>query len=268
MSASALRDFHGWELAVAILAAAFVQVGAGFALRAANLAQANVGEIDKGGEVPVKVIPVVDLESPLLKLGSKKRAVLPDMWKIKPPRVHVEEKAFASTKAEKTEEAIPKDDVKMAPADAEPPPEDAEVVKDTDLEITEETDAGELAMAEEGSELGSKDGTEIDPLKGRAVDQYRQRLSSFLSAGFIVTGSGLPDEELTKIRVNGSVQLSGLTVTGFTLSPSGNATFDARATQTLQSKVGQQVPPPPENYPDILQGSVSVSFGCPPNKCN
>jgi hypothetical protein len=254
VSASALRDFQGWELAVAILAAVFVQVGAGFALRAANLAQANIGEIDKGGEVPVKVIPVIDLESPLLKLGSKKRAVLPDMWKIKPPRVHVEEKAFASTKAEKTEEAIPKDDVKMAPADADPPPE--------------ETDAGELAMAEEGSELGSKDGTEVDPLKGRAVDQYRQRLSSFLSAGFIVTGSGLPDEELTKIRVNGSVQLSGLTVTGFTLSPSGNATFDQRATQTLQSKVGQQVPPPPENYPDILQGTVSVSFGCPPNKCN
>jgi hypothetical protein len=268
VTASVWRDFEGWELGVALLAALFVQVGAGFALHAANMANAAMPEIDKGAEVPVKVTPVIDMDSPLLKLGSKKRAVLPDVWKIKPPRVHVEEKTYASTKAEKTEEAIPDKDIEMAPADAEAPPPDAEIVKETDQEITEEADAGELAMDEEGSELGTKEGTETDPLKARAVDQYRARLAGFFQGGFRVTGTGLSQEELTKIGVPANVQLSGLTVSGFSISPSGNAAFDAAATAALQSKVGQQIPPPPENYPDILQAAVNVTFRCGKDVCN
>ena len=48
---------------------------------------------------------------------------------------------------------------------------------------------------------------------------------------------------------------------GFSVgAPRGNGTFDSRVQSTMQAVVGQQVPPPPPLYPDILPPSLALGF--------
>ena len=42
-------------------------------------------------------------------------------------------------------------------------------------------------------------------------------------------------------------------MTSYTINPSGNAVFDAAARATLEASKGKELPPPPENYPDVVQ---------------
>ncbi len=266
-AAGSTWDFQPLEIASGWLAAIIVMFGTYLAFELTQMTFANMPETDKGGERPVRVIPVLD-DLPLLKLGGKKPK-LPDAWVKKTPQKLEEKKAFVSTKAEQTEEAIPKEKAELADAGVKPPDPDAEVVKDQETPIDEVADAGEQAFAEEGHAAGDEKGTEKDPLKARAIDQYRARVSSFFSSRFRVAGSGLPEETLASTRVGGTVTLSGTTVTGFTISPSGNPAFDAAATQALSSTVGSSIPPPPENYPDLGVGSsFSVSFYCGKGRCD
>ena len=77
-------------------------------------------------EIPINVKPVMD-ELPLLKLGGKKKAKLPDMWKKQAPVQRFEESSAPSAKASKSPEAIPSS--KLAPIDASAPPPDAETAR-------------------------------------------------------------------------------------------------------------------------------------------
>jgi hypothetical protein len=272
MSGSPVRDFLPRELAIAIAIAAVAQGGAILALRASSIHKpAAAPAIEKGSATPVKIVPVLDLDAPLLKLGGKRDPQkLPDRWVKQAPKARVEEKAFVSTKAGKTEADIPPPEVAVAEASTPPPPPTAEVTKQVDTPVVPEPDAGAPAnVAEEGHQDGVKEGTETDPLKARAVDLYRARIIGWFSRRFRVTGSGLPPEELTKHRVSATVELSSdRQVVSYSIVPSGNAVFDAAARAALEGARGESLPQPPENYPDVVQRTISLTFVCKENRCD
>lgn len=266
------RNFSTAEIVFAIVMAANVQAGALLLLRLSNVHKpAAVAEIDTGSSVPVRVVPVLDLDSPTLKLGGKRdHTKLPDRWLKPKVKKRVKQEAFVSTKAEKTEEAIPPKEVELAKLDTTPPPPDTELAKDveTPVEVPKD-DTPPANVDEKGHEDGSKDGKEVDPLKARAVDLYRERIRGWFSRRFRVSGSGLSPDEIVKHRVSATVTLSGgRSVADFSISPSGQAAFDAAARKALESAKGDELPPPPENYPDILQTQISLTFTCTPERCD
>lgn len=271
MTSRRATDFRPMEIAIAVSFAFAVECTAALALSAAALDRpAMLPEIDKGQAVPVRVTPVLDLDSPLLKLGGKKdRYKLPDRWVRQTPIRRVEEKVFASTKAGKSAKDIPEPDKKLADAGTKPPPEDAAVAKQVDTPLVDMPDAALPSNVDtEGSPDGVKEGTETDPLKARAVDLYRARIAGWFSGRFRVSGSGLTGAALTSVRVRATVQLSGRSVASYQITPSGNAAFDAAARQTLESVKGQEIPPPPENYPNVVQQSIQVTFVCREGRCD
>jgi hypothetical protein len=270
-SGNAEASYRPGEIALAVALAVMVQVAAVVALKASNLDKsAIVPEIDKGAAVPVRVTPVLDLDAPMLKLGGKRdKLKLPDRWVRQTPKRRVEEKAFVSPKAGKTEQDIPSPEVKIADAGTEPPPPDAEVTKQVETEVAEVADAAPAANVDTpGHSDGVKEGTETDPLKARAVDLYRSRIAGWFSSRFRVSGSGLPQEELVKLRVAASVQLSDRKVVSYTITSSGNAAFDAAARSMLEGAKGAEIPPPPENYPDTVQNQISLTLVCRENRCD
>ena len=198
---------------------------------------------------------------PLLKLGGKKkmRAKLPDMWKKNPPVQRFEAKSAPSPMAKKTPEAIPTTPV--AELDAQAPPPDAEIAKVVDENLL---DAGppdaEPTVEGEGTPDGVKEGTETDPLKGRAVSLYRMKILAWFNARF--RQPDIPCEELKGLNAGVAATVGGdRTVTGYSLTrPSGNPVFDAKVQSTMAGIVGQQLPPPPPLYPEILQGVVTPAF--------
>jgi hypothetical protein len=266
------RDFRPGEIAAAFLIAIAAQGGAILALRASQAHRpAAAPEIEISAATPVKIVPVLDTDSPLLKLGGKSDpAKLPDRWINRAPKLRAEEKAFVSTKAGKTEEDIHPPEVKVAAEGEKPPPPNAELTKQVDAPLTADIDAGAPAnIAEEGHQDGVKEGTETDPLKARAVDLYRARIIGWFSRRFRVSGSGLPADELAKYRVSATVDLSSdRVVTGYSIAPSGNAAFDAAARAALESAKSDSLPPPPENYPDVVQRQISLTFVCKEDRCD
>jgi hypothetical protein len=175
-----------------------------------------------------------------------------------------------STKAGKTEHDIPPPDVTVADAGAPLPPPGAEVAKQVDPPALVVVDAGEPANVDQaGHADGVREGTETDPLKARAVDLYRAKIAAWFSSRFGVRGSGLAPEELHKLQVRAVVHIgAGHEVTGYALVPSGNAAFDGAAKTALEAAKGQAIPPPPENYPDIEQAQINVTFVCRANRCD
>jgi hypothetical protein len=265
-------DFQPSEVAVSALFGVAVLVGSGVALSVAALERPGLApEIEKGTAIPVKIVPVLDMDAPLLKLGgAPNRYKLPDRWVKQTLKPRVEQKAFVSTKASKREHDIPPHDVPLAPASVKPPPSNAEIAKQVDTPVAAVVDAGPVAnVSEVGHADGVREGTETDPLKGRAVDLYRAKIAAWFSGRFRVSGSGLPKAELTKYRVGAEVSVAAdHTVIGYTLVPSGNAAFDAAARATLEGAKGQQLPPPPENYPDVAQREIHITFVCRENRCD
>ena len=268
---SPLGDFRPREVAAAVALALSILAGAAVALRVSALDRPSEGpEIDKGIAIPVRITPVLDLDAPLLKLGGKPdRSRLPDRWIRQKPVPRVEEKAFVSTKAGKTEVDIPPPDLKIADAGTAPPPPDAAMAKEVDTPVAP-VDAGPAAnVPTVGSPDGVKEGTETDPLKGRAVDLYRQRIIGWFASRFRVSGSGLSAADLARFKVGATVELSAdRHVSGYSLVPSGNAAFDAAAHAALESAKGNQIPPPPENYPDVVQSSIHLTFVCREKRCD
>jgi hypothetical protein len=220
--------------------------------------------------IPIKVNPVMD-DLPLLKLGGKKvRPKLPDMWKKNPPVKRFEEKSAPSPKAAKTPEALPTS--KLAKPDAEAPPPDAEVAKKVDQELPEAGPPDAATVEGEGSPDGVKEGTEADPLKARAMSAYTAKLLAFLNSRFVppsAAETGLPCEDAKKLLASASVTVGAdRMITGAIMSkPSGNSAFDARLQTTLSSLVGQQLPPPPPLYPDILPPVLSPRYSGSSTQC-
>ncbi|MBX3183646.1 MAG: energy transducer TonB [Polyangiaceae bacterium] len=266
-----LSDFTPPELLAGLVISTCVALGTPISARFLH-GQAQAGKAKpeaRAQEVPMEVTPVLD-ELPLLKLGGKKmRAKLPDMWQVKPEAVKRFEAASApSPQAKDDPKAIP--ETPVIEGDAAAPPPDAEVAKEVDEDI-KQMDAGETPEPQvegEGSPDGVKEGTETDPLKARAVSLYRQRIAAWFSSRFREP-TDIPCEVLGGLRASVSASVGGdRSVTGFTItSPSGNASFDARVQQTMQGTIGQQLPPPPKNYPDILGGTVFPVFTGTKKQC-
>ena len=258
--------FKGWEIAVATVGAATIEVlllvvvvGVG------NRAHVRAQEEPVAAPIPIKVNPVMD-DLPLLKLGSNKklRAKLPDMWKKQAPVRRFQEASAPSPLARNDVSAIPTSE--LAKGDAAAPPPDAEVVKKADEMLAPDAaaspDAGEPNLQGPGSPGGVKEGTETDPLKARWVSEYQMKILGWFNARFTPPGEGAPCEELKKLRCSVSASVGpDRSVTGYSIArPSGNPTFDAKVKATMDAIVGQQLPPPPPLYPDILGSTVHPSF--------
>jgi hypothetical protein len=264
-----LFDYGGVEIAAAVTVATVIQMAFFFLLAVAG-SELKIAAKPENAllERPISVKPVLD-ETPLLKLGGKKRPKLPDMWKKQKAVPRYEEKSAPSPHAAKTPDAIPTS--ALAKGDAQAPPPDAEIAKKVDEDIKAlDASTPEPEVAGEGVADGIKEGTETDPLKGRAVSVYRARLIAWFLQRVRIKDGEIPCEELKKLtsRVTASVSPDG-TVTGFTVgSPSGNGLYDSRVQTGMQSAVGQQVPPPPDEYPNILPPSLSLTFTGSSQKCS
>jgi hypothetical protein len=274
VSARGRSDFRAADLCASVALGLAVVLGAGVAASAvAPVGRAAVPEPEPPTSVSVRITPVVELspDAPLLKLGGQRDpGRLPDRVLRPVPKVRAEERVFVSSKAGKTVDAIPAPDVKMAPADAKPPPPNAELTKQVDTPLAAVVDAGAPANVDTpGHADGVKDGTEQDPLKARAVDLYRAKLAAWFSSRFRVSGSGLGKDDLLRYRVSAAITVGAdRTVSGFSIAASGNPAFDAAARATLEGAKGQALPPPPENYPDVTQNRISVTFVCRENRCD
>jgi hypothetical protein len=228
-------------------------------------------EPEKAAGAPVKIIPILDLDAPLLKLGGTPDAhKLPDRWIKKGAKARVERQAHASTAADKTVAAIPPPDLAVAEKGTPPPPATAELTKQVDAPVVPTAaPAPPSNVPVVGHQDGVADGTETDPLKARAVDLYRARIVAWFSGRFRVKGSGLAEDALLQYRVSATVDIGAdRTVGSFSLIPSGNAAFDAAARSALESTRGQSLPPPPENYPDIVQSRIHLTFVCKEHRCD
>lgn len=213
----------------------------------------------------IAVKPMLDL--PLLKKGGKPRQnKLPDMWKP-PQQIKRREapKAVAPTTSKELPPAPKKEEEKEKKPpkpDEKPPDPETPVAREVDETIKEvEKEVAPPNLPEEGAVDGVEEGTEKDPLKARAVDLYRLKLINWFKQGFSSPLDQIDCAILKDLRVavNAQVAPDG-TVLSYDLASSGNATFDARVKQVMDAKVGQKVPPPPPNYPDILDSVVHPTF--------
>lgn len=251
--------FTGAEWTLAVVFAMLMEgLVLGLLATSKNDAQIKPVEETEMSEAPIAVKPILD-ELPLLKLGGKKKLKpkLPDMWKKQAPVQRFEEKSAPSEKAEDKPEAIPTS--KVAERDAEAPPPDAEIAKEVDQELLDAAPDAEPIEEGEGAPDGVKEGTEADPLKARAVSLYLAKILGWFNARFRPPVGEIPCEELKKLSAGVVVNVGGdRTVSSFAVSrPSGNAIFDAKVQATMSALVGQQLPPPPPLYPDILGATVT-----------
>lgn len=257
------RQYRPGELLIAGFVALSVPLWSVFGLLLAKTDKdrlfANAPLIVPGGHMSIKIRPVVDMDSPLLKLGGKKvKARLPKRWrKPEPDQKVVKRKAHVSTKA-KASASAPPGDLEISDAGAPPDP-DAEVVADTDVEDDQVPDASTEGVGG-GSPSGSKHGTETDPLKARAASKYHGRILGFLKRGFRCPSIA---EGEKRCSPTASVTISGDgTVTGASFNACGNAKIDTAASTAIHGKVGQQIPPPPALYPELRPNSFSVAYVC------
>lgn len=221
-------------------------------------------------EMTIAVKSVEDL--PLLKRGGKPNPnKLPDMRRPPKQIKRVEAAKVPTPAAPETPDPIaPKKEKKKPRKREEKPPEpDTPVARQVDETILEvEREEEEPNLPEEGAVDGVEDGTETDPLKARAVDLYRAKLISWFRQGFSPPLDEIDCATLNELRaaVRARVSANG-TVESYELSSSGNPLFDARVKQVMDARVGQKVPPPPPNYPDILDAVVFPTFQGKNEKC-
>jgi hypothetical protein len=286
MSLATSRDYEPWEVASALLISIAIQLGAGVMFWVQRGAVSTLPEIDKSALVPVRVIPVADLDMAAPKLGGGKPSALPDMWQRATPSVRKAAEARVATKASEDPKDIPDRSKKVesvetakpvASADAPPPTTSADPIAEKPQEGAQEGRVDGATDAATPTLDGSSSPSTAPPGPGcsgpeckadGALDdfqrrQYAARLVAHVKrGGFVVTGSSLPDEELRKLRVSAVIQLQGTTIVGTNMSPSGDPACDAAARAKLDAAKGTDVPPPPEDHPEFLQPSYSVTFAC------
>jgi hypothetical protein len=180
------------------------------------------------------------------------------MWKKPPPSPKVEEKSAPSAQAKKTPDAIPT--APVATRDAGAPPPDAEVAKQVDQPLLDAGPKRENTPEGEGSPDGVKEGTETDPLKARAVSQYKARITAWFNVRFHAPVEQIECDVLKALNASVAVSVGAdRTVASYTISrPSQNVAFDERVKSTMDQITGQELPPPPPLYPDILETVVQV----------
>lgn len=237
-----------WVLAAVIALSAQASFVVLLARGEAKPVMGDVGD-ENSKPVSVSIVPVPD-DLPTLKLGGKP-SPLPDMW----------QKPKAATKAAGESAVSTKADTEHAPTVKS----DAGVSDASSIDPIAGDASSDPAAAEAGSAAGSKTGTETDPLKAHAIDQYRAQLNAWFSARFNIRGK-VPWETLKTLKATVVVDITpDRKVGGYdVVKGSGNEAFDDQLYRDL-AKVqvsGAVLPPPPENYPDILGTKQRLSFQC------
>ena len=261
------------DYVIAICVAALVMMGLFAALneKAKPLVAADVSD-QNSHPISVSITPMLK-ESP--KKGNKTSA-LPNAWQRKaPPPPKMSQDPLPSTQAKQTP-----DDAHTAQkplADAAPPPDqDASAAEVDAAAVVDEDDAGASADAglavaalddastqSDGDTPGTASG-EGHGLKDGIISDYKNRVAGFIMSRFNVRGK-VPFDTLKNLHATAVVQVSGRTVTGFSVNPSGNGTFDAEVNATLSSMQanGVLLPAPPSGYEDSALGSgFPVYFAC------
>ncbi len=261
------RAFSPGEIAGSVTIAALIQGGIVVLLLLAHTAGGFVPRPEPPPrEMSIAVKPMLDL--PLLKQGGKPRKnKLPDMWKPPQQIKRVEQKSVPSTQTKRTD---PVPETKVVKKDEKPPPPDTPVAKHVDETLPEVEREEEEApnVPEEGAVDGVEEGTETDPLKARAVDLYRVKLTNWFKQGFSPPNEEVDCETLKNLQARVTAHIGpDRTVTSYDIVPSGNEIFDARVRRAMEGRVGQSVPPPPPNYPEILGTVANPTFLGKNEKC-
>ncbi len=244
-------------LAIAVQVAFFASFSLGGGKDGKPMVVADLSD-EAARPVSVAIQPVPD-DLPLLNLGGKKQpSALPDMWQKKPqPKASEAKKDEAA--APSTQASLDTASSAKVTADAGPP-NDAE-----SLDPIAGDAATDPTAANEGSAAGSKNGTETDPLKAHAVDQYKAQISAWFAARFNIRGK-VPFDTLKTLRATAVIDVTpDRRVGGYdVVKTTGNDVFDDQLYRDL-AKVqvsGAVLPPPPENYPDILGSKLRIEFKC------
>jgi TonB-like protein len=222
-------------------------------------------------EMRIAVKPMLD--APLLKKGTQTPAAsppkLPDMWKPPEPKPRVEPKPAAPTQPKKISESA---DPKPSKPEEKPAPETPQARRVDDMVKKMQREAEDQSepqqQTEKGGEDGVKEGTETDPLKARAVDTYSAKLIAWFRQGFSPPLDELDCATLVKLEADVTAHVgANREVTSYTMKSSGNEAFDGRVRAAMEMHVGQSVPPPPPNYPQLLEPTVHLTFQGKNEKC-
>jgi hypothetical protein len=283
------RDFRPSELALASLVALPIPFLGAFALAVSSASSlVELPAIDRGAAVPIRVKPVLDLESPNVKLGGGKvRVKMPTAW-ADPPAAAIPSEVRVSPRAEDDPAAIPSKELPMASPSSPEPLADAPTSTATPNAeapgtpgVSSDGPAGDgppttVGGASDGASgipgappgPGAPDGDpngdpNADPRKRNAARRYLGRVVSWFLVRFRAPCAELAPEERKKFRAVASVVLGpDGTVVSYSLTKSGLAAIDAAAESAMQSAQGQQIPPPPEDFPELRPNSTNVTFVC------
>ena len=266
------RRVSDYVSAVAIACIVMIGLFAALTEKAQPVRAADISD-ENSHPIAVSIMPIVKESA---KQGNKASA-LPNAWQrhTPPPPPKTDQNPAPSTQASQT----PDDTQKPKPlADAAPPPQDDAAPPDeTDAApVVDETDAGSvedagLAVAAiddsgaqtDGDTPGVAHGTG-NALQEGILNDYKNRVAGFIMARFNVRGK-VPFEVLKNLHASANVQVSGRNVTGFSVSPSGNAAFDAEVNATLSGiqSNGVLLPAPPAGFETTALGSgFPVYFSC------
>jgi hypothetical protein len=221
-------------------------------------------------EMRIAVKPMLD--APLLKKGTQQvqPPKLPDMWKPPDPVPRVERKPALAPDAKKPLDAP---DPKPTKPDDRPPPETPQAKRVDDMvrqmqREADEANPSEVKPPEEGGEDGVAEGTEKDPLKARATDSYKLKLQNWFHEGFSVPVEELDCATLLALKAKVRAQIGpNREVVSYSLESSGSEIFDQRVRAAMEAHVGQSVPPPPPNYPELLERVFLLGFVGENEKC-
>lgn len=264
-----LRTFSTGELGAAIGLTALVQAALLTVMLVAQQARGTSARPQpRATEIAVAVEPVLE-PLPLLRRGGKPNPRrLPDKVPLEPkPVPRVEDAASPSPAAQKV--APPPIRKRVRRDDEDEPPPDAERTKRIEEMVQKmKEDARQLNVPEEGARDGVEGGTESDPLRARAVSLYTIKVTNWFKRSFRPPNREIPCPELKQLSARVSAFIGpGRTVTRYTMTSSGNAIFDARVRAAMDARVGQALPPPPQNFAAILPSVVKPTFQGKNPKC-
>jgi hypothetical protein len=229
--------------------------------------------IELAPSVPVNILPLLDVVTDPPKRGHPLGKQVPSRWQrsAKIPKMAPPNQSPHSPKPTLQPSAP------GGPASVRPPPQAASPAPSpapsaTAPEVTEvvgEGGAGSIDDVPFGVPWGTEDGSDEAALQQLAVRLYRIKLIGWVRQYFRLRGSGLSTDKLAQLRVKGQVQVGqDRRVVGYQMTPSGEPAFDAAARAALQAVTGEQLPPPPPNYPGLVQSVIHVTFSCAKDSCD
>jgi len=262
--------FSPAQVVGAVSLASLVQAGLVLTVVLARVAGgATVQREPPPREMRIAVKPMLD--APLLKKGTQQVTPpkLPDMWKPPEPiKPRLEQKPVPAPQAKQPADAS---DPKPTKPEERATPETPQARRVDDMVKQmqrEAADPDDSQPTEKGGEDGVKEGTETDPLKARATDSYKVKLQKWFQEGFSEPLEELDCATLVKLKAKVRAQIgANREVVSYSMESSGNEIFDGRVRAAMEAHVGQVVPPPPPNYPELLERVFLPTFVGENEKC-